>query len=229
MIVLVNSSILIDPSLKPLPNWSVVIPIALATCLSCAGIAIKRVLHSIISGLPFENAWLNCSIALDCISALAPPANIALLTATNSFSLFLISPLTVVNLCTALAPASSEVGSPLSSSLKLLITSSASSPLIPKLFITFGKLFIVSYLLIALSIFWDITLKALLIALAAICPNVKAVVSLPKLALTEFVALFTWLVSAVNRVNTSAPFILSIPFYYIFYKDKKASSLTTHL
>ena len=81
---------------------------------------------------------------------LCPPANKALFNARNISVDFFTSLFFDVNRCTALAPASRLVGRPCSSSAIFDIASEASSLDIPKLDITFGKLFKVSTLAIAL-------------------------------------------------------------------------------
>ena len=52
-----------------------------ATCCNCAGIAVNTDLHACASTVPTAYIWDNCSNAFACISALAPPANKALLNA----------------------------------------------------------------------------------------------------------------------------------------------------
>ena len=171
MTVSINSSIDTTPSIKASCNSSVLTyPIALATCFNCPGIAVIKVRHSIISGLPLEYACIICSNAAVWFSIGAPPAIIALFTAKNISVERSISSFLAVKRATAEAPASNVVGSPLSFSLNLFIDFSLCSVDIPKDFIVLGKAFNLSNLSIAspvdeLTIFQAV-LNALVIPVA---------------------------------------------------------------
>ena len=76
-----KSSMETVPLRSPSPSASVVMPIACATWLSCAGIATCSDRHSIMSMRPLAYDCDNCSMAVFCISIEPPPARMASLAA----------------------------------------------------------------------------------------------------------------------------------------------------
>ena len=155
-----------------------------------------------MSILPFEYDCASCSTALACISAAAPPAAIALFIARKYLVDFFISPFTLTKRVTPCVAEFNVVGSPDMPSSSSFSAALESLALMPRLFMTFGKLLSWSYLLTASSMLLDTALIAPLTALMPICMAEPSPIALLNLLPSESVDAAAFLMPA-DRLSFS--------------------------